>query len=249
MCGTKKLFGIFAALPILLLLVLFPVSNAQAQNQAVTTAGDILQIALPALAVGSTFVAGGENGSLWDHEGTKEAALSIGTTLGITWAGKEVVRKTRPDGSDQQSFPSGHTSAAFSGAAFPGTRYGWQWGVPAYAAAAFVGYSRVQANQHFVDDVVAGASIALLSNWAFVHPMNDRVALLPVAMEKGAGVVVTHPESRIRGREFEQDGGIFDGYYISGPTAQVAVEKGFHSGRGSSPAWKGSSPCPGPACP
>jgi membrane-associated phospholipid phosphatase len=188
MCGTKKPFGMFAAFPLLLLLVLFPVSNAQAQNQAVTTAGDILQIALPALAVGSTFVAGGEDGSSWDREGTKEAALSIGTTLGITWAGKEVVRKTRPDGSDQQSFPSGHTSSAFSGAAFLGTRYGWQWGVPAYAAAAFVGYSRVQANQHFVDDVVAGASIALLSNWAFVHPMNDRVALLPVAMEKGAGI-------------------------------------------------------------
>jgi hypothetical protein len=41
----------------------------------------------------------------------------------------------------------------------------------------------------------------------------------------GAGVIITHPESDIRGSEFEQNGGIFDGYYISGPTVQIAVEK------------------------
>jgi hypothetical protein len=44
----------------------------------------------------------------------------------------------------------------------------------------------------------------------------------------GAGVVITHPESTIRGKTFEQDGGIADGYYLSGPTAQIAVEKRFY---------------------
>jgi hypothetical protein len=48
----------------------------------------------------------------------------------------------------------------------------------------------------------------------------------------GVGIVITHPESTIRGRTFEQDGGIADGYYISGPTAQVAVEKRFYIYKG-----------------
>jgi len=48
----------------------------------------------------------------------------------------------------------------------------------------------------------------------------------------GAGVVVSHPESTIRGMEFDQNGGLFDGYYVSGPTGQIAVEKRFALGRG-----------------
>ena len=48
----------------------------------------------------------------------------------------------------------------------------------------------------------------------------------------GAGVVITHPESTIRGKTFEQEGGIADGYYISGPTAQIAAEKRFYFYKG-----------------
>jgi hypothetical protein len=44
----------------------------------------------------------------------------------------------------------------------------------------------------------------------------------------GVGVVITHPESTIRGKTFEQNGGIADGYYLSGPTTQIAVEKRFY---------------------
>jgi hypothetical protein len=44
----------------------------------------------------------------------------------------------------------------------------------------------------------------------------------------GFGVVITHPETTIRGLSHPQDGGIYDGYYLSGPTVQGAVEKRFH---------------------
>ncbi len=47
----------------------------------------------------------------------------------------------------------------------------------------------------------------------------------------GLGVVITHPETTIRGRTDPQDGGIFEGYHVSGPTAQGAVEKRFRVGK------------------
>ena len=43
----------------------------------------------------------------------------------------------------------------------------------------------------------------------------------------GLGVVITHPENTIRNRSLPQDGGLSGGYYLSGPTAQVAAEKRF----------------------
>ncbi len=43
----------------------------------------------------------------------------------------------------------------------------------------------------------------------------------------GAGVVVAHPEGSVRGKKFAEDGGIIDGYFLSGPTAQAAIEKRF----------------------
>ena len=39
------------------------------------------------------------------------------------------------------SFPSGHTSAAFTGAAFMDYKYGLKYGLPAYILASFVGWS------------------------------------------------------------------------------------------------------------
>ncbi len=38
----------------------------------------------------------------------------------------------------------------------------------------------------------------------------------------GVGAVVTHPESEVRGRHFDERGGLFRaGYYLTGPTAAV----------------------------
>jgi hypothetical protein len=42
----------------------------------------------------------------------------------------------------------------------------------------------------------------------------------------GAGVVITHPESMVRGKVFAENKGMFsEGFYISGPTIQGALEK------------------------
>ena len=49
-------------------------------------------------------------------------------------------------------------------------RYGWEYGIPAYAAASFVAYSRVEANEHYPHDVIAGAAIGILSSFIFTRP-------------------------------------------------------------------------------
>lgn len=49
-------------------------------------------------------------------------------------------------------------------------------------------------------------------------------------LSAGAGIVITHPESTVRGRVFPESGGIVGGYFISGPTIELALAKRLHLG-------------------
>ncbi|RJG50510.1 phosphatase PAP2 family protein [Motilimonas pumila] len=129
-------------------------------NDSYVEAGDALQIAIPAMGYFAAWLHD-------DWEGAKQLTYSVVSTQAIIHGMKYAVGRRRPNDSSWNSFPSGHTGAAFSGAAFLQSRYGAAWGVPAYAAAAFVGASRVHGNRHFADDVVAGAGIAFLVNQYF----------------------------------------------------------------------------------
>ena len=46
----------------------------------------------------------------------------------------------------------------------------------------------------------------------------------------GAGIVLAHPESTIRGQKYSETGGVWndDGYYIAGPTAMASLGKRFY---------------------
>lgn len=124
--------------------------------------GDILRWALPAAAVGATV-------QHRDWRGFWKFAWSF-SVAALTTAGlKSAIKSRRPDDSDNDSFPSGHTTNAFSGASFLDHRYGWRYGVPAYLAASFVAFSRVDADKHRVQDVVAAAAIS----WGIDHVFTD----------------------------------------------------------------------------
>ena len=142
--------------------------------------GDVLQLLIPATALGTTL-------AIDDDEGRNQFAKTFLATLGATYGLKLSIDKTRPDGTGSQSFPSGHTSAAFSGAAFIQQRYGWRYGLPAFSAAAFTGYSRVFADRHFVEDVIAGAAIGIISASVFTSPYGT-VAVTPVANSDALGL-------------------------------------------------------------
>lgn len=93
-------------------------------------------------------------------------ALSNILETGIVYTTKSVTPRTRPDGSANNSFPSGHTATAFVAAEFLHQEYKGQsvWiSVGGYAAASLIGVSRVLNDKHWISDVVAGAGIGILS--------------------------------------------------------------------------------------
>ena len=144
-----------------LLLDLIAVAPARA-GDSIAEAGDILQYVLPATAGGLTL-------GYRDWTGSLQLGASVAVTLGVTYGLKITVNETRPNGGSE-SFPSAHTSISFCSAEFMRKRYGWEYGIPAYAAASFVAYSRVEAREHYAHDVIAGAGIGILSSYLFTRP-------------------------------------------------------------------------------
>src|SRR5436190_22242603 len=128
----------------------------------IQTSGDVLHFVLPATAGGLTL-------GYRDGQGALQLGESLAVTLGVTYALKYSVDERRPNGGSQ-SFPSGHSSISFSAAEFMRKRYGWEYGVPAYAAASFVAYSRVESGAHYPHDVIAGAAIGIMSSYLFTRP-------------------------------------------------------------------------------
>lgn len=92
--------------------------------------------------------------------------ISLARMEFVTYGLKYAIDAKRPNGGGQ-SFPSGHTAAAFMGAEFIRKEYGWVLGAPAYAAASWVGYTRVESDNHYWHDVLGGALIGVLANHDF----------------------------------------------------------------------------------
>ncbi len=126
-----------------------------------------------------------------DWEGAREAAYSLGTAEGISLLGKAVVHEERPDHSDNNSFPSGHSAIAFASATTMYKRYGWEVGMPAYALATLTASARVAAKKHHWYDAAAGAAMGSASGWFFTDAFNNKVQLVPWADSKGAGIEAT----------------------------------------------------------
>jgi len=127
-------------------------------------------------------------------------SIYIGVSLGVnsfaTYAIKYSVRRPRPrvdypdrivwyENMTTNSFPSGHTSAAFNTAtsitlAFPK----WYVAVPSHIWAASVGYSRMNLGVHYPSDVICGAILGSASafltykinNW-FWKTQNNKTLL------------------------------------------------------------------------
>lgn len=170
------------ALLILLLVGINPPASAISHN-GWDNLSTVTELSLLGVALGTPIVKD-------DWEGAGQAALSVGVAAGFATLGKSLVHEQRPDNSDNNSFPSGHSAIAFSSATTLYRRYGWQIGFPAYAVAALTGTGRIAAKKHHWYDVAAGAAIGTASGWFFTDAFNDKVQLTPWADSKGAGIIV-----------------------------------------------------------
>ena len=127
--------------------------------------GTDVAIALPLIAGGITFAKD-------DWKGTAQLGVDTVATVGIAYGLKHIIHEQRPDKSDYQSMPSDTSALAFAPAKFLWDRYGWQYGVPAYAAATFVAWSRVDAQKHHWYDVAASAGLGLWRQQDLHHPLS-----------------------------------------------------------------------------
>lgn len=98
---------------------------------------------------------------------------------GITYPLKKITHQLRPDGSNNNSFPSGHTAEAFASAEFMRREYkdvSPLYGVAGYIMASATGFLRMYNNKHWFGDVMAGAGIGILSTQIayWVYPFIEK---------------------------------------------------------------------------
>lgn len=109
----------------------------------------------------------------------------------IVNAGKLAFRERRPDSDARNSFPSGHTATAFMGAELVRMEYGGVYGWGAYTVATGIAALRLYNERHWLNDVIAGAGIGILSARIgyWLLPLNRR--LLGWSAESRRSVVFT----------------------------------------------------------
>ena len=78
-----------------------------------------------------------------------------------TYAIKSLSQRQRPDGSNNYSFPSGHTSNSFLAAELINQIEGIPLSVPFYLLSINTALSRINDKKHFLSDVVFGAAIGI----------------------------------------------------------------------------------------
>jgi hypothetical protein len=111
-------------------------------------------------------------------------ALNAVLTRGM----KTIAGRRRPSGGPD-SMPSGHTTASFASAAVLNDHFGWKVGVPSFAVASFVGWTRVRDHAHWLTDVIVGASIGAAVGHTVASGHRGRTwTVVPVASSKSVAV-------------------------------------------------------------
>lgn len=163
-----------------------PVYQRTSAQKGVGVSTDVILVALPVATLAGVLIE-------QDWKGLVQGAYTAAATAGATLILKYSVKEWRPDHSNRHSFPSGHTATTFATAAFLQRRYGWKFGAPAYALAAYVGWGRVFAKKHHWWDVVAGAAIGAGSAYIFTRPWarDHNLNIAPVADPETSTIGVT----------------------------------------------------------
>ena len=107
---------------------------------------------------------------------TTTTATAIASNLIVIQGLKYSIAETRPDGSSNNAFPSGHTATAFMGAHILHKEYGDRsiyYSVGAYTLATITGIFRQLNDRHWISDVFVGAGLGI-SLTEFSYWLNNR---------------------------------------------------------------------------
>lgn len=86
---------------------------------------------------------------------------------------KRGVGEKRPNGGTL-AFPSGHATCAFAFSSVIMMEHSLPWGIAANSMAAFVGFSRMNDNAHYLHDVIAGATIGTMYGVGLYYAQKKR---------------------------------------------------------------------------
>jgi hypothetical protein len=106
-----------------------------------------------------------------------------------------IARRNRPDNRSDflpwpSSFPSGHTTNAFTVAGALAYSYGWTIGVPAYAMACAISTSRLRESRHWGSDIIAGITIGTFWARASFQAQETQKAAMIIPMAVGDGLML-----------------------------------------------------------
>jgi membrane-associated phospholipid phosphatase len=163
------------------LIALLPAPALAGSRKTWATISDVGAYGLAGVAIGVPVVNA-------DKQGAFQAIGSLAANVLLVNGLKEAFPEIRPDGSNNKSFPSGHTSLAFASAATLYNRQGKGAGIPAFAVATLVGIARVEAKKHFWYDAAIGAGIGAATGFLITHKRPEsQTAFVPWGDTKGAG--------------------------------------------------------------
>lgn len=150
-------------------------------DQNAKDASDVLRnVLLAEFFVTALATPSGNDTRKWTYAKTKGLGVelaALGTTLGATGLLKATTDRDRPDESDDNSFPSGHSSASFSAATLANRnidsirvqkKLKRPLQVGNLILATSVAWARVEGRKHFPSDVLAGAALGHFLT-AFIH--------------------------------------------------------------------------------
>jgi len=175
------------------------------QNTAKNDSYDLLWPLIGETVITAIAIPDGDNSKQWVIDKAKGLGLEGGafgvTTLATTIL-KNIANRQRPNGSNSQSFPSGHASSAFAASTLSnrnldmidipdGLRTGLKVGNILLASG--VCWARVESNAHFPSDVLAGAALGHFLS-AFIYdgfmnlPDDGKVSLEILPYNRGVAI-------------------------------------------------------------
>ncbi len=135
---------------------------------------------------------------------TKNAGLSLLLTQAITTGLKITIDKERPNGANEEAFPSGHTSLAFASATVLHEEFKNTEPILAYSGYAFAistAYLRMAKNKHWLSDVILGSALGIAVTKLVYHfdylfswnpfKKSDRLLIAPTVDQAGAGAYLS----------------------------------------------------------